>query len=155
MRYEEWQKEFAEKHRRIVESLSGLDEREIVEYFRYDNMRERHPDFCPLYEKKEKCHDLEDLNCYLCACPCFRYCDEGIDTVDGKRRYSFCAVEARQGNVFVAGNAIHQDCSGCLLPHRRSTILKFFDRDWSSIMSRTRCCPEEEKENDTARTRES
>jgi hypothetical protein len=140
MTYREWYRDFGEKHRRIVEGLEGLDPEAVTEYFRYENMRERHPDFCPLYAEGKKCHDLEELNCYLCGCPHFRYCDEGIDTVGGKIRYSLCAIDAREGKAFETEEAIHQDCSDCPLPHLRGFILKHFDRNWSRIMDECEEC---------------
>ena len=42
---------------------------EVIEYFKFENMVKNEPDFCPLYKDNKKCHDMEDLNCYLCACP--------------------------------------------------------------------------------------
>jgi len=77
----------------------------------------------------------------LCGCPHFRYCDEGIDRIGGKMRYSLCTVNARQGKRIETETAIHQDCSDCLLPHRRSFILKHFDRAWTKIMEKCEACP--------------
>jgi hypothetical protein len=140
MTYREWYREFGARHRKIVEGLEGWEPEAIVEYFRYDNMRERHPDFCPLYAEGKRCHEIEDLNCYLCGCPHFRYCDEGIDRVDGKTRFSLCAIEAKEGRAFETDTAIHQDCSGCPLPHLRGVILKQFDREWARIMEKCEAC---------------
>ncbi len=47
-------------------------------------MVEKENDFCLLYKDNKKCHDYEDLNCYLCACPYFRFDDEGISKKRGK-----------------------------------------------------------------------
>jgi hypothetical protein len=142
MTYREWYREFGARHRKIVEGLEGWEPEAIVEYFRYDNMRERHPDFCPLYAEGKRCHEIEDLNCYLCGCPHFRYCNEGIDRVDGKTRFSLCAIEAKEGRAFETDTAIHQDCSGCPLPHLRGFILKHFDGEWSRIMKGCERCGE-------------
>jgi hypothetical protein len=139
--YREWYREFGAKHREILEKLKGMEREAIVDYFRYENMRERHPDFCPLYAEGTKCHDLEDLNCYLCGCPHFRYCDEGIDLSGDKVRYSLCAIGAREGRKIETETAIHQDCSGCPLPHLRGFILRHFDRDWGRIMETCEACP--------------
>ncbi|WP_457608577.1 hypothetical protein [Nitratifractor sp.] len=141
MTYRQWMEEFGERHRRIVESLEGCSEEEIVAYFDYENMRRKHPEFCPLYEKGQKCHDLEDLNCYLCACPHFRFCDEGLEREEEKILYSRCAIEARQGHRFETDEAIHQDCSGCPLPHLSGFIHLHFDRDWGRIMAGCDACP--------------
>jgi hypothetical protein len=133
--YREWYRDFARRHREIVEGLDGRSPEEIIAYFRYENMRREHPDFCPLYKEGKKCHEIEDLNCYLCGCPHFRYCDEGIDRIDGKVRYSLCAIDAREGKTFETAEAIHQDCSDCLLPHRHGFIRRYFDWDWGKIMA--------------------
>ena len=145
MTYREWFQSHGRRHRAIVESLPPMSAEALVDYFRYENMRQKHPDFCPLYAKNEKCHEMEDLNCYLCGCPSFRFCDEGIDRIEGKVRYSLCAVNAKDGRALETDNAIHQDCSNCLLPHRRSFILKHFDRDWMKIMEKCEACPASEQ----------
>lgn len=134
MGYCEWHEAFARRHRKIVQSLGELSREEIVDAFEYERMKEREPDFCPLYAREEKCHEMEGLNCYFCGCPYFRFHDRGIDRIDGKIRYSLCAIDARDGKIFETEEAIHQDCSDCQLPHRRSFILRHFKRDWSRVM---------------------
>lgn len=136
MGYREWHEAFARRHRRVVESLGELSDEELLDAFDYDRMKEEEPDFCLLYSQGKKCHEMEGLNCYFCGCPHFRFNDEGIDRVGEKIRYSLCAIDARDGKVFETGDAIHQDCSDCLLPHRRSFILRHFDRDWSRVMAK-------------------
>jgi hypothetical protein len=140
MKYGEWFDIFGEKHRRIIESLPGLEKNDLIGFFRYENMRREHPEFCPLYREGEKCHDMDDLNCYLCACPHFRFCDEGIDVINGKIRYSLCAIDATAGKVVETGKGIHQDCSDCLLPHHHGFIRKHFDRKWNKIMEKCKTC---------------
>ena len=66
----------------IIVAKVGLGEENknneaIIEYFKYDNMKKNEPDFCPLYNLNKKCHEMEDLNCYLCACSYFRFNDKG------------------------------------------------------------------------------
>lgn len=141
MGYEEWFRDFARRHRAIVDGLSHLSDEELVDYFDYKKMKSAHPDFCPLYRRGEKCHEMEDLNCYLCGCPYFRFCDEGIDQMEGRVRYSLCSIDARGGGTVESREAIHQDCSGCLLPHRKSFILHHFDRDWKRVMKEVNLCP--------------
>ncbi len=136
MGYSEWVLAHAKKHKKIVEKLvaKGYDTDEIIEYFDYDNMAKNETDFCPLYVKGKKCHDMEELNCYLCACPNFRFNDAGIDKVDDKTRYSFCAIDSKEGRAGVYGEKIHQDCSGCSVPHSKEYVKKHFDLDWMEIM---------------------
>ncbi len=143
--YAQWFEDFADKHRVIIEGLEELSDDELVAYFEYDNMCKRHPDFCPLYAEGRKCHNIEDLNCYLCACPLFRFCDTGIDRIGEKMRYSLCAVGSRWSATAETETAIHMDCSNCPLPHRRSFIKKYFDRNWQKIMCEVPMCKEKEE----------
>ena len=130
--------EHAAKHKKTVQKLleKGYDKEQIIDYFDFENMVKNEPDFCPLYKENKKCHDMEKLNCYLCACPNFRFKDDGIDKVDGKTRYSFCSIDSKDGRAGVYGEAIHQDCSGCSVPHTKEYVRKHFDTDWMKIMSK-------------------
>jgi Zn-finger protein len=125
MTYEEWIESHALKHKKLLEKLSHLSDKEIIDYFEFDNMVEKEPDFCPLYSENKKCHDLEQLNCYFCACPHFR-----LDTDK-----SFCAIECKDGGGFIGPDGFrHQDCSKCVVPHKTKYILNNFDRDWAKVM---------------------
>ena len=143
MTYRDWFETHAEKHRAIVEKLleKGCTEDEIIDYFDFDNMLRNEPDFCPLYAKSRKCHDMEQLNCYLCACPNFRFNDSPPADASGKKVHSHCAIDSKEGAAFESGNSVHQDCSACLVPHHKHYIQKQFDTDWKKIM---RECPEED-----------
>ena len=135
MTYSEWFESHASKHRKIIKKLQHLSEDELIHYFRFENMVKMEPGFCPLYAKHEKCHDMEGLNCYLCACPNFRFDDEGIRKVGERTLFSYCSIDAKDGRQFFSGKAIHQDCSGCTLPHQEAYIRKHFSRDWEHIMA--------------------
>ncbi|MEJ2469227.1 MAG: hypothetical protein P8Y65_09765 [Campylobacterales bacterium] len=140
MGYSEWFEAHAKAHKKIVEKLlkRGYSKEQIIDYFDFDNMVEAEPDFCPLYADKKKCHDMEKLNCYLCACPNFRFSDSGLRKEDGKTVYSKCAINSKEGKAGVYGDAIHQDCSGCTVPHHRDYIEKVFDTEWKKIMAKCR-----------------
>ncbi len=128
MGYLEWFKTHTKKHKKIVDKLKDLSDDEIIEYFRFENMVKNERDFCPLYEKNKKCHDMEVLNCYLCGCPHFRFDDsEPIYK-------SSCSIDAKDGRKLESFAVIHQDCGACLLPHREGFIKKVFDRDWKKMM---------------------
>jgi len=139
MNYGGWLEGHIYKHRLIVEKLKakGFDKEMIIDYFDFDNMVENEPDFCKLYKHKEKCHEMEKLNCYLCACPHFRFNDdEGINEDDDERTlYSTCSINAKGSKPFYSESAIHHDCSGCTIPHKRSYILKHYDEDLGKIMA--------------------
>lgn len=134
MTYKEWFEAHGQKHQEIMNKLNELSDEEVIAYFQFENMMEKEPGFCPLYAEKKKCHKMEDLNCYLCACPYFRFDDKGLYVKDGRTYYSACSINAREGKEFVSDNAVNQDCSACLLPHKISFIRKVFKRDWFETM---------------------
>ncbi len=133
MGYTSWVQEHAIAHKKIIRKLvaQNYTKEEIIDYFDFENMKEKEPDFCPLYAQNKKCHDMESLNCYLCSCPNFRFNDKGIQKIDEKIQYSFCDIASKDGKQGVYGNKIHQDCSGCGVPHHRAYIEKHFDLDWA------------------------
>ena len=138
MSYTSWFNEHAKKHNIIVQKLlkNGLEKEQIIDYFDFDNMLQKEPDFCPLYADNKKCHDMEKLNCYLCACPNFRFKDEGFEKLEDKTKYSFCDIDSKDGRVGVYGDSIHQDCSKCSVPHHKAYVSKNFDLDWKKIMNK-------------------
>ena len=137
MTYLEWYKAHTKKHAEIMKTLTHLSDDEVIDYFVYENMQKLHPDFCPLYADNLKCHEMEELNCYLCACHHFRFSDEGLKKEGGKTLFSFCSIDAKERKNFETEDAVHLDCSDCLLPHKRSVIKKTFSRDWKAIMRET------------------
>ncbi|MBV5320199.1 MAG: hypothetical protein JZU62_00775 [Sulfuricurvum sp.] len=137
MTYKQWFDAHASKHRAIMDKLSALSDDEVIEYFRFENMVEKESDFCPLYVENKKCHDTEDLNCYLCACPNFRFNDAGFHNVGDKTLFSTCSIDSPDGDRFITDTAIHQNCAGCLVPHSELYIAKVFDRNWGTIMNKS------------------
>jgi hypothetical protein len=138
MGYSTWSQKHAKKHEKIVTKLQNKNytKEEIVDYFDYENMLKEEFDFCPLYKDNKKCHDMDELNCYLCACPNFRFNDNGIEKVEDKTKYSLCGIKSKDARESCYGDKIHQDCSLCLIPHAKSYILDNFDYDWKLIMKR-------------------
>lgn len=136
MSYLKWFSEHAQKHKKIVQKLldQGYDKESILEYFDFENMCEKEPDFCLLYKEHKKCHEIEPLNCYLCACPHFRFNDEGMREHRGATQYSCCDIQSKHGGLVQYGDAIHQNCTNCLIPHHLKYISKHFDIDWEMIM---------------------
>lgn len=139
MSYKKWFDAHAAKHAAIMEKLTCLSDDEVIEYFRFENMVQHESDFCPLYAENRKCHDTEELNCYLCACPNFRFNEAGFSAEEGKTLFSTCAIDSPDGGRHDNGNAIHQNCAKCIVPHRESYIRKVFDRDWLTIMKEVPC----------------
>ena len=140
MTYAQWFESHSDKHYLLNQKLlnANLSQAEIVKYYRFENMLIHEPDFCELYKTKSKCHDMEELNCYLCACPNFRFTMKP-KLQEKKILHSFCSIDSQDGAVFEHENNIHQDCSGCLVPHHESYIVKNFDNSWKKIM---RSCEE-------------
>lgn len=135
MSYINWFNEHAKKHKSIVDKLvaKNYSKDQIIEYFTFDNMVKKEPTFCLLYQDNKKCHDMEDLNCYLCACPNFRFDDEGLGVYNEFKILSKCDIH--NGDEFAVEKIIHQDCSSCSVPHHKPYIEKNFDLDWKKIMS--------------------
>ncbi|MEY3090350.1 MAG: hypothetical protein RL113_666 [Pseudomonadota bacterium] len=134
MTYKEWFIAHGNKHRALMQKLTRFSDEEVIAYFRFENMVEKEPDFCLLYGENKKCHDIEDLNCYLCACPHFHFDDSGLAKEREKIVYSRCTIGSKEGATFVSENAIHHDCSHCFVPHDEAYIQKHFSRDWFKIM---------------------
>lgn len=123
--YQEWLDEHSKQHKKVVDKLSHLSDDEVIEYFKFENMVQNEPNFCPLYKNNMKCHEIEDLNCYLCACPNFRVSSEK----------SYCDINSKDGGSITDKNGYtHQDCSACSVPHKEKYIKQNFDRSWKNIM---------------------
>ncbi|WP_455757326.1 hypothetical protein [Sulfurimonas sp.] len=136
MSYSSWFNAHAKKHKEIVDKLvaCGNTKDEIIDYFEFDNMVKNEIDFCPLYKDNKKCHDMKNLNCYLCACPNFRFDDDGLGTYNEFKILSKCDIN--NGDEFAGKGVIHQDCSSCTVPHHKSYVKKNFDYDWKVIMKK-------------------
>lgn len=138
MSYSSWFESHGKKHKNIMQKLTPLSDEEVIQYFRFENMVEKEPDFCPLYKENKKCHNMEMLNCYLCACPNFRFDDNGFRKEGDKTVYSICDIDSKDGAIFQTEEAIHQNCSGCAVPHHEAYIKKHFSRDWFEIMKKVK-----------------
>ncbi len=134
MGYNDWFEKHSEKHKKIVAKLveKNYSKEQIIEYFDFDNMVKMEYDFCPLYAKNKKCHDMESLNCYLCACPNFRFNEDGLGVYNEFKILSKCNIH--NGTEFASKGVIHQDCSSCTVPHHKAFVEKNFDLDWKKIM---------------------
>ena len=138
MSYTEWFNAHAGKHKNIVEKLltKEFSQEQIIAYFDFENMKLQEIEFCPLYSQNKKCHEMESLNCYLCACPNFRFNDAGIKQTDDATQFSLCAINSKDGKQGVYGDKIHQDCSQCSVPHHLSYVTENFNLNWKNIMKK-------------------
>ena len=132
MSYKEWFNSHAKKHKIIVNRLKNQSCEEIIEYFVWENLSKTDVDFCPLFKENRKCHDIKDLNCYLCACPNFCFDD------NAKEIKSYCSIDSKKGKKFYHKGTVHQDCSGCFVPHNKKYIKEHFNRCWKMIFGN--CC---------------
>jgi uncharacterized protein (TIGR00303 family) len=134
--YKSWFDAHAAKHAKIVQKLliMGYSEEQIIDYFDFENMRLREVDFCPLYAENKKCHEMEELNCYLCACPNFRFSDSGLGEKKSATVYSECAISSKDGSQQNYGGKIHQNCTNCTVPHTTKYVTDNFNTDWKKIM---------------------
>lgn len=125
MNYSDWYNGFCSSKNKIVQKLldKEYDKKEIIDYFSFDNMIKSEVDFCLLYKDNKKCHDLEDLNCFFCACPHFKFDDDGLSSDGEKTTYSICSINSKDGSVFQYEDALHQDCSNCTIPHQKDYVL--------------------------------
>ncbi len=132
--YKEWFNEFGEKQKAIVNKLIGKNftQDEIIDYFDFESMCVNEVDFCVLYKDHKKCHDIKELNCYMCACDNFRFDENGIKNQGSYKIMSECNIG--NGENFGAKNVVHQDCSSCSVPHHKSYVKKRFSYDWFEIM---------------------
>ncbi|MCH9813773.1 MAG: cysteine-rich small domain-containing protein [Epsilonproteobacteria bacterium] len=135
MSYYSWFQNHANKHQNIVQKVK---KEELISYFRWENISQSDIDFCPLFSEGKKCHEMEDLNCYLCACPNFRFNDNATTLK------SWCAIDSKEGRQLEHEGIIHQDCSQCTVPHHESYIKKKFDTNWLEIM---KACPSKDRKD--------
>ena len=135
MSYSSWFQAHGEKHKKIIDKIGHLSDEEIIDYFYFDNMVKNETDFCPLYADNKKCHDNEELNCYFCACPNFRFNDKGFRKQENKTLFSTCDINSKEGSQYISDDAIHQNCAGCFVPHSKAYIKKHFKRNWFEAMN--------------------
>ena len=136
MSYSSWFQAHGEKHKEIIKKLTHLTDDEIIQYFHFDNMVKKEPNFCPLYKDNKKCHDNKNLNCYFCACPNFRFKDDGFKVIEEQTLFSYCSIDSKDGTQYKSQNSIHQNCAGCFIPHSEAYIKKHFTRDWFKAMQK-------------------
>ena len=136
MSYTEWYDKHALKHKKIINKLvdKNYTKEQIIDYFDFNNMVKEENDFCPLYKENKKCHDMKNLNCYMCACPNFRFNDKGLKKYNNFLILSKCDIN--NGSEFAHNGVIHQDCSKCTVPHHKAFIEKNFSLDWLEIMKK-------------------
>lgn len=105
----EFEKKQQEKNLSLIKQ-EALKKESLEKFFRYENISKTSKYFCPLYTKNQKCHDIEYLNCFFCACPFYM--------VDNSK--TLCSINSRFGKFI--GDTL--DCSDCFVPHRKGFVKK-------------------------------
>ncbi|MFC1682410.1 cysteine-rich small domain-containing protein [Nanoarchaeota archaeon] len=83
----------------------------IIEVFDFENRKENKEE-CVCYKQEKKCHEIENLNCFLCYCPEY-------DSEVG------CKINSLKGKWLVSEGGKVWDCSGCDYPHREEVVRKY------------------------------
>jgi len=126
MTYDEWISKNNIDKNIILNKLKNLTKDEVIEYFNFENMVINEPNYCLLYKTNTKCHNIDKLNCYNCACPHFKYDNTVINGVA-----SICEINSKFASTYneVSGDniKIHCDCSNCTIPHNKKHIEKHYD----------------------------
>lgn len=130
MSYLNWFIKTSQKHKILLNSLQkkGYSKSKIIDFFDFDNLKNIEPKFCTLFIKDKKCHNMNSLNCYMCACDNFRF-------KLNSKNISYCKLGL--GERFEKDKKIYQNCLKCKLPHQKRYILKRFNFDWSRIFIKT------------------
>jgi len=124
MKFSKWTSGHKSKLETIIENILDKSVSDIIDYFEFDNMKDKESDFCPLYRTFTKCHVTNKLNCFLCGCPYFKYSDrEPIAIVENKKIMSVCTISSKQAKSFEIDGIVQCDCS--ILPqYVKTTIYK-------------------------------
>lgn len=127
MTYTDWKTEHDMKVKKILDKLDekGLTANEVIEYFKFENMVEKEPNFCLLYQDNKKCHPIKNLNCLFCACPYFKFDENGLKELEGDRTLmSDCTINSKFRDVFEYEEKVHCDCTKCFVPHSKGFAMR-------------------------------
>ena len=108
----EWFESHYEKVRAIIVA-EKLDMNEIPDFFLYDNLSKKYPDFCPLYRNGEICHrgiERKKFCCLFCGCPFYDYSIYD----DERKMFGGCKIDSRFGIRLENG---FWDCTNCNFVH--------------------------------------
>jgi len=105
-------------------SLENLDE--IVEHLSCDIRKLEYPGRCPYYASGKGCHDLEDLNCFLCACPNY----------ESERLEGGCKINSEGGKWHYHENlplGRVWDCSDCEINHTSGEVREYIEKNFDEL----------------------
>jgi len=93
----------------------------IIAKFKFENLKESDFEFCPCF-KEGKCHELPEMNCFLCYCPNY----------DNLKDEGGCKINNPKGKWFDNGNGARVwDCSECDWPHNEKNVRTILRRLFS------------------------
>ena len=83
----------------------------------FKNRSKRDPSQCPYYQKEppQPCHDIEDLNCFLCACPNYN-----SNILKGG-----CNINSKKGGYNNLPEGKVWDCSNCKINHTPKEVEEY------------------------------
>jgi len=87
----------------------------IIDEFDFDTRKISHPDVCSCYKSGNPCHNMPELNCFLCYCPEY----------DTNKPEGGCKLNSQDGKWLFSKKLPASkiwDCSGCLHPHKKETV---------------------------------
>jgi len=91
--------------------------KKIIDEFDFENRKSKNPNECPCYKDK-KCHEIENLNCFLCYCPEY----------DNNKEEGGCKIGSNKGKWFVSENKKIWDCGDCNYPHKKEIFEKYLKK---------------------------
>jgi Zn-finger protein len=94
----------------------------IIEHTSFEKRSKRDKSECPYYELEKPCHDIEDLNCLLCACPNYE-----SDTLKGG-----CRINSSYGKITEHENLPEGqvwDCSNCSIGHDKDFVKSWLEQN--------------------------
>jgi len=94
----------------------------IIQATSFQERSKRNPNECPYYEKNHPCHNIENLNCLLCACPNYQ-----SDSLEGG-----CKANSPQGKYHYHENLPKGkvgDCSDCQRNHTPQEVQTWLEEN--------------------------
>jgi len=101
----------------------------IIEAMSFDRRSKRNPEKCPYYQKNppSPCHKIDDLNCFLCACPNYNSKElEGGCLINSKKGEWFYYKSLPAGRVW--------DCSNCNVNHSKREVENYLMKNIEKLI---------------------
>lgn len=126
---------FLHRRNKILLTLISLPINNIVEYFNYNEMKEKHSEYCPLYLKNQICHEvnLKYLNCFGCMCPYYKL-EISIDPETELYKLGQCLIKSNFGFYKQTTTKDNNkapylilNCLNCSIPHQHTFVRKYIE----------------------------